>query len=203
MAPSREVGAEFREEWAVYVLAEEHPLFSPVSVDRERARCVPRRVEAYDSRSVAEAQCLLSTLESYVDGQRSQVQTVPGSARSYGVAILNGAGVKDVHDDPDPEPFLEVGGAAHVVDVTVGENECGEARRIEAEKLYVPHDLGRISARAAIHEEKLPRVHEIDRTIPLVSQIGASHKIDAISHSFRGGEAEHTRSYHVTLTFRQ
>ena len=80
----------------------------------------------------------------HVDGQRSQMQVIPGSARPYLVGTLHGAGVKDVHDDPDPEPLLEVGRAAHVVDVTVGENECGEARRIETEKLYVPHDLGRI-----------------------------------------------------------
>ena len=160
---------------------------------------MPRRVEAYESRAVAEAQRLFALRDLHIDGQRSQTQVIPGSARSYGVATLNGAGVKGVHDDLDPEALLEVGRAAHVIDVTMGEDEGGEKAGVEAEKLYVPRDLGRIDTRPAVDEDELPCVHEVDRTVPAVGEIGASDEVDAVRDFFRGGGAEHTRWYHVPV----
>jgi len=177
----------------VYVLAEKHPLLSQVSVHCERAGCVPRRVEAYESRAVAEAQRLFRLPKPHVDGQRSQTQVIPGSARSYRVGTLYGASVKGVHDDLDPEPIPEVGRAAHVVDVTMGEDEGGEAAGIETEKLYVPRDPGRSDARPAVDEDELPCVHEVDRTVPAVGQIGASDEVYAVRHFFCSSGGRHTR----------
>ena len=131
-----DIRTEASVEGTMNILGEEDPFAAPVQNDAYRAGCV--------TRGVKEVKIFTSKFQGFIFIGDLQVHrrgwnghTVPVGGGADGIAFLDSRGIPFVGDDAAAELLPEIGCAADMIDMAVGQNEARQFGGVQAEILHI------------------------------------------------------------------
>ena len=127
----------------------------------------------------SESDHLFLAVEFLIDGKRFEHDVEAEGGGQPLVTPLHNVGVQSMHDESGAELRLEAGGTAHVVEVTMGEDDRRNVLPVKAEMLDICYDGGETHTRAAVDENKFSEVKEVNGPVPEIGNGGSPNLIYA------------------------